>query len=171
MRILIFIILILTNSYSSGGYDHGSPTGKGNLQIDLTWNPFDIIEYGQSYIVLSYGITNKIDFHTYFSRESDGTEQLYYGLMTTFFQNKHLDLSTAIGKRDRLEESHFFFPQLLYNFKLQNDYTIGGSIVNVSKNFLDNNMGITYDVSLFSPLYEKNKKSFIPYFKYFSATK
>ena len=32
-----------------------------------------------------------------------------------------------------LDYNHIFFPQLLYNAKLGNNYTIGGSIVKVNK--------------------------------------
>ena len=46
-RNLTYMILFLSIVFASGGYDHGSSTGKGKFQIDLTWNPFNKINYGQ----------------------------------------------------------------------------------------------------------------------------
>ena len=56
---------------------------KNKIQIDLTWNPFNYFEYGQSYVVFGYGITNKIDLHSYYADHSNynsGVDSYYYGL-------------------------------------------------------------------------------------------
>ena len=47
-------IISLNIINASGGYDNGTSIGKGNVGIDLTWNPFNYWPKGQSYIVLSY---------------------------------------------------------------------------------------------------------------------
>ena len=45
-RIIIILVFVLAIPlFGSGGYDHGTSTGKGQLEIDFTWNPFNIIEY------------------------------------------------------------------------------------------------------------------------------
>ena len=101
---LLIIILYLSVPllYASGGYDHGTSTGKGKLQIDLTWNPFNYFENGQSYIVVGYGITKRLDIHGYFCDHSNyhnGVNSYYYGLFYQFLDSKYLDLATALGKR------------------------------------------------------------------------
>ena len=58
-RILISILIsffIFENHYlyASGGYDNGTATGKDKLGLDITLNPFNYFENGQSFIVLSY---------------------------------------------------------------------------------------------------------------------
>ena len=79
LLLLIFNLITIQIIKASGGFDHGTATGKNKLQIDLTINPFDLIENGQSYIVLSYGLSNTLDFHSYLSHEPTGTNQYYYG--------------------------------------------------------------------------------------------
>ena len=64
---IIFLVLFIGAVWASGGYDHGTATGKGKLQIDLSWNPFNYFEYGQSYLVFGYGITIRIDINGYYS--------------------------------------------------------------------------------------------------------
>ena len=60
-----FTLLILINIYfsnmvhGSGAFDHGTSTGKGKIQIDLTWNPFNYFKNGQSYIMMGYGILER----------------------------------------------------------------------------------------------------------------
>ena len=56
-----------------------------------------------------------------------------------------------------LSYSHYFFPQLLFNIKLKNNFSIGGSFVNVKKEsnpmiFRSNDERITFDIALFLPL-------------------
>ena len=72
-KLLKFFLYLLVSFYfhttilnASGGYDNGTATGKGKLGLDLTWNPFNYFPQGQSYIVLSYGFTDKFDFHSYY---------------------------------------------------------------------------------------------------------
>ena len=136
---------------ASGGFDHGTITGKNKLQIDLTLNPLNMIEFGQSYVVIGYGISKNLDIHGYFSHESNGTNQFYYGLMHQFKQTTQLDLSTAIGMRHRLKQRDLFFPQFLYTIKL-NNFNIGGSIVSVSDLTNKKIYGFTYDIALFFPI-------------------
>ena len=135
---IIFFILFVSMVLASGGYDHGTSTGKGKLQIDLTWNPFNYFENGQSYIVIGYGITKRLDIHGYYCDHGNyhnGVDSYYYGIFYQFLDSKYLDLATAIGKRKMmdLEYGHFFFPQLLYNVKLYNGFSLGGSFVNIKK--------------------------------------
>ena len=159
---IIIFVLFVSIVWTSSGYDHGTATGKGKLQIDLTWNPFNIFENGQSYVVFGYGITNRLDIHGYYADHGnyqDGVDSYYYGIFYQFFDSKYLDLATAFGKRKmmNLEYSHFFFPQILYNIKLGKGYTIGGSLVSVRT---DNeslfakkeNKWLTFDIALFIPI-------------------
>ncbi|SVD92527.1 uncharacterized protein METZ01_LOCUS445381, partial [marine metagenome] len=44
----IILALAVVPLFPSGGYDHGTSTGKGLLELDFTWNPFNIFEQGQS---------------------------------------------------------------------------------------------------------------------------
>ena len=159
---IVILILFAHLLCASGGYDHGTSTGKGKLQIDLTWNPFNYFENGQSYMVFGYGITNKIDLHGYYADHgnyNDGVDSYYYGIFFQFLDSKYLDLATAIGKRKmmHLDYSHIFFPQVLYNIKLGKGYTIGGSLVTVRNDIktpVNNkkNEWLTFDIALFIPL-------------------
>jgi len=154
-RVLFFFLIcvfLIQIAFSSGGYDHGSPVGKNQLQLDFTVNPFDIFPYGQTYIVWSYGLTDKLDFHGYVSRASDGkTDQIYGGLMYCFFQSERLDLSTALGYRQIGTNVDRVVPQFLYNYKFLNGYTIGGSSVAIQQNS-SRHIGYTFDIALYIPL-------------------
>ena len=160
--IIFFLSFFIVNLSASGGYDHGTSTGKDKIQIDLTWNPFNYFEYGQSYLVFGYGITNRIDIHGYYSDHGNfhkGVDSYYYGLFYQFMDSQYLDLATAIGRRriKDLSYSHIFFPQVLFNLKLGRDYTLGGSLVNVkadSKSPLIKieNKWLTFDIALFIPI-------------------
>ncbi len=165
---IIFFVLFVSMIWTSGGYDHGTATGKGKLQLDLTWNPFNIFENGQSYVVFGYGITNKLDIHGYYCDHGNyhnGVDSYYYGLFYQFIDSKYFDLATAIGKRKMmdLDYGHFFFPQLLYNVKLYNDFSLGGSFVNI-KNDTEPLLKkketdwITIDIAFFIPLTKYFKK-------------
>lgn len=88
--LLLTLITLGSAAYASGGYDNGTPAGKGHLDLDFTINPGNQIDNGQSYIVWGYGITEKLDFHGYVSHEDNGTNQIYYGLMYNFISNRHL---------------------------------------------------------------------------------
>ena len=136
--LLAFAAFLSTNlALASGGYDHGTPAGRGNLDLDFTLNPGNAFDDGQSYIVWGYGLTEKLDFHGYVSHEADGTNQAYMGLMYNFYSNDWLDLSTAIGFRQREDITDIFLPQLLYTVKLPNEFDIIGSAVSVY-NLTDN---------------------------------
>ena len=147
---------------SSGAFDHGTATGKGKFQMDLTWNPFNYFENGQSYVVFGYGITNRLDIHGYYSDHGNyhnGVDSYYYGIFFQFLDSKYLDLATAIGKRKMmdLEYGHFFFPQLLYNIKIYNGFSLGGSFISVKKDtkpIIQKTKGdwFAFDVSLFIPI-------------------
>jgi len=170
IRFSVFIILLFDSIIlASGAFDHGTAAGKGILQIDLTWNPFNYFENGQSYAVISYGVNDKLDLHGYYADHGNyknGVDSYYYGIFFQFLNLKYLDLATAIGKRKmkNLNYSHIFFPQLLYNFKIYDGYTIGGSIVRIQKDTEKFNMNTDWfsiDFALFIPL----KKYFLKYKK------
>ena len=160
--LLSVIVLFVSIVGASGGYDHGTSTGKGKLQIDLTWNPFNYFENGQSYVVFGYGITNRLDIHGYYcdhGNYNNGVDSYYYGIFYQILDSKYLDLATAFGKRKMmdLDYSHFFFPQLLYNVKLYNDFSLGGSFVNIKNDseplFKKTKTDwLTIDIALFIPL-------------------
>ena len=166
---IIFFVLFYINVWASGGYDHGTSTGKGKLQIDLTWNPFNYFENGQSYIVIGYGMTNRLDIHGYYCDHGNyhnGVDSYYYGIFYQFLESKYLDLATALGKRKMmdLEYGHFFFPQLLYNVKLYNGFSLGGSFVNIKNDTVSllkktKTDWSTIDIAFFIPLTRYFKKS------------
>tara|TARA_Y100000741_G_scaffold357589_1_gene335651 strand:+ start:650 stop:1297 length:648 start_codon:yes stop_codon:yes gene_type:complete len=159
---LLFSLLIYLSSllYASGGYDNGTPIGKGNLGVDLTWNPFNYWPKGQSYAVLSYGITDNFNIHGYYSSPSKGEDNYYTGLFYQFISNKFLDLSSAIGIRKYTSSNnrHLFAPQILYSIHSFNKLTIGGSLVTV-RNIKENYkiIGTTIDLALIIPIFRNNK--------------
>ena len=118
MTKIIIIVLLLSSPrvWCSGGFDNGTATGKGIFQLDLTWNPFKITDFGQSYAVVSYGITNKFDIHGYISQHTDNYKTWYGGFFYQFLKTKKIDLATSIGIRRRFDKgwTHLFYPQLLY---------------------------------------------------------
>jgi hypothetical protein len=142
--------------FPSGGYDHGTSTGKGQLELDLTWNPFDLIEFGQSYVVIGYGLTSYLDIHGYFAHQTDKDDNYYYGLFYQFIDTKILDLATAIGRRQYIisDINDLFFPQLLFNIKVGKDLTVGGAFVNIQR--ITNNSlksrGTAFDIAIYIPL-------------------
>ena len=148
---LLLFLFSTTFINATGGYDNGSPVGEKNLQLDFTLNPNDIVDYGQSYITWNYGLNDSLDFHGYASHEAKGTNQIYYGLKYTFFQNNTWDLSTALGVRNRKGETHIYAPQLLYTYKLPHEYDIGGSILDVYDITDSKNLGVTYDIAVRIP--------------------
>jgi hypothetical protein len=171
MKIFIVTLLcILTplftsHTNASGGFDHGTLTGKGQVQLDLTWNPFDMFDFGQSYAVWGIGLTDYLDFHGYYSHAADGVDQIYYGLMLGLLSTERLDLSTAVGLRSFYTGggTDLFFPQFLYNIKLDNYFSVGGSLVYVVNN--DSENGVTVDAALFIPLYHSQRDKRITIFK------
>lgn len=154
--ILIVIFISVMPIFSSGGYDHGTSTGKGQLELDFTWNPFDLIEFGQTYIVIGYGLTNHLDIHGYYARQTDKHDNYYYGLFYQFVDTKYLDLATAIGRRQYTvsDVKDLFFPQLLFNIKFSKNLTVGGAFINIQR--ITNNTlksrGTAFDIAIYLPL-------------------
>jgi len=166
LPLILLPLVIGSQSYASGGYDNGTPAGQGNWNIDLTLNPADIIENGQSYIVWGYGLTDHLDFHGYASHEAGGTNQLYYGLMYNFYSNDWMDLSSAVGARHRLGVTDVFFPQALYTIKLPGEFDIIGSVVNVYNTSEGYNRGVALDVALRIPVSIELTPSFVKDIKF-----
>ena len=154
--ILLLILISVVPIFSSGGYDHGTSTGRGQLELDFTWNPFNLIKSGESYIVINYGLTDRLDFHGYFTDHIDNRNNYYYGLFYQFADTKYLDLSTAIGIRQYTEREtkDLFFPQLLYNIKFYKDLTVGGAFVNILRNTNNKLQShkTDFDIALYVPL-------------------
>ncbi len=147
---------------ASGGYDHGTAAGKGNWDVSLTWNPFNYFEQGQSYVVLGYGLTKRLDIHGYYSGTHNGGDNYYGGLSYQFLDTQFLDLSTAVGMRAYTENSnlHLFLPQLLYTVKLSDTFNIGGSVVSIKEEKIKDkseNIGVAKDVFLMVKIYENDK--------------
>ena len=132
---LINILMLNTFLFASGGYDHGSSAGKCIWDISVTINPFNYFEFGQSYMILGYGLTDKLDFQCYYSYSHKGSDNYYGGLLYQFYKSKHLDLSTALGVRKYVKKrtTHLFAPQLLYIYKMNNKISLGGSFVNLNE--------------------------------------
>jgi len=155
-NIIIILLISVTTTFCSGGYDHGTSTGKGQLELDFTWNPFDLIEFGQTYIVVGYGLTSRLDIHGYFSHHTDHQDNYYYGVFYQFIDSKYIDLASAIGKRhytvSKLDD--LFFPQLLFNIKFSKLLSLGGAFVNIQR--ITNNKlqsrGSAFDIALYLPL-------------------
>ena len=38
---ILLIVIVISKLLASGGFDHGTSTGKGQLELDFTWNPFN----------------------------------------------------------------------------------------------------------------------------------
>ena len=144
---------------ASGGYDNGTATGKGKLGLNLTWNPFNYYPEGQSYIIISYGFTEKFDFHSYYSNAANKPDNYYFGMFYQFINNKFIDLSTAIGIRQYKPKSdiHLFTPQLLYTINIYKGLRIGGSFVTIRDITKTRKvLGTTIDVALVIPLFKSD---------------
>jgi len=155
----IFVIFYYSTSIviASGGYDNGTANGKGKLGLDLTWNPFNYFPEGQSYIVASYGFSEKFDIHGYYSIPVSGSDNYYLGLFYQFYKNKYMDLATAVGVRQYRPKSHrhLFAPQLLYTLYVFNGLRFGGSLVAIRD--IDKNNELirtTVDIALIIPLFK-----------------
>jgi len=144
---------------ASGGYDHGTAAGKGNWDISLTWNPYNYFEQGQSYAILGYGLTNRLDIHGYYSYTHIGNDNYYGGFFYQFYQSSRLDLSTGIGIRKYVNEmtTHLFLPQLLYTVKVSDRIRIGGSFVDIRNQNIEGSKGIASDIFLMVKIYENDK--------------
>lgn len=147
---LTCLLLIYSVVFGSGGFDNGTATGKGKFQIDLTFNPFDKYEFGQTYSIMSYGITENFDVHGYISRHNGPFYTWYGGFFYQFHKSHKIDLATAIGIRKRFDDTwtHIFSPQILYALNITEKIKIGGSLVNVYNYTTKNNYGLTYDIAL-----------------------
>ena len=151
MKKLTYLFFILSLVFAeSGAYDNGTSTGKGRFQLDITLNPFNSFDFGQTYFVLSYGLNRTIDLHGYISNHNDEFSTQYVGIFYQFINKNKIDLATAVGMRS-LPNGKFdiFFPQLLYTYQLNNDFYLGGSIVNIRGKNLIHNYGTTLDFGLF----------------------
>ena len=170
MKIKIILLLLPICLIASGGYDNGTATGKGQFQIDLTWNPFDRIDFGQTYIVMSYGLSHRLDIHGYISHHTGGYETWYGGVFYQFLKTKRMDFATAVGIRRRFDENwiHLFAPQLLYTIHLNDRLNLGGSVVNLMESLVDKStgdkdkrlskLGVAVDVGVFYRLKYKSQK-------------
>ena len=163
---MIIIIAIVcyhwytTTLSASGGYDNGTATGKGKLGLDLTWNPFNYFPEGQSYLILSYGFSDKFDIHGYYSIPASGSDNYYLGVFYQFYKNIYLDLATAVGIRKyrKISERHLFAPQLLYTFYPFRSLRIGGSLVALRDIDRNNKLiGTTVDIAILIPIYIPEK--------------
>ena len=88
---LICLIFSVATLFGSGGYDHGTSAGKGNWDISLTWNPFNYFKQGQSYVVLGYGITDRLDIQGYYSNTYRENDNFYGGIFYQFFESSQAD--------------------------------------------------------------------------------
>jgi len=170
MKIKILLLLLPICLIASGGYDNGTATGKGQFQIDLTWNPFDWVDFGQTYIVMSYGLSHRLDIHGYISHHPQGYKTWYGGVFYQFLKTQKMDLATAVGVRRRFDENwtHIFAPQLLYTIHLNDRLNLGGSVVNIMESLSDNStgdrdkklnkLGVAVDVGVFYRLKYKSQK-------------
>ena len=158
--IVISCLLLFCCVWGSGGYDNGTASGKGKFQLDLTWNPFDRFDFGQTYAVMSYGITNQLDVHGYISNHSGDYNTWYGGIFYQFLDTKRLDLATAVGIRRRFNENwtHIFVPQLLYTAYLTKKLFVGGSIVNIINPNEKIKFDTAVDVGIFYQLKYETKR-------------
>lgn len=157
---LINIFILNTFLFASGGYDHGSSAGKGKWDISLTLNLFNYFEYGQSYAIIGYGLTNKIDLQLYYSHSHKGNGNYYTGLLYQFYDSQRIDLSTAIGIRKYTNQNntHLFAPQLLYTLKLTDNFKIGGSFVMLNDiNEDQKQLGLAKDIFFMLNIFENEK--------------
>ena len=115
-----------------------------------------MFEQGQSYVVLGYGLTDKLDIHGYYSIHTEGFHTYYAGLFYQFLRSEKMDLATAVGMRINRENknSDLFLPQLLYTIKLKDGYSVGGSFVNIMSDLNQSveSMPLAMDVAFFIPL-------------------
>jgi hypothetical protein len=155
---LICLLITITTVFASGGFDHGTSTGRGKFQFDITLNPFNYFKFGQDFIVGSYGFTNQLDIHGYISRDYNHEYTVYAGVFFQFLSSKKLDLATALGFRKNLKMNwtHVFMPQLLYTYNLSEKVYVGGSLVNVMDLDSKNNFGTTIDFGIFKKIRYKS---------------
>lgn len=160
MKIKILLILLPLCLIASGGFDNGTATGKGQFQFDLTWNPFGRFDFGQTYIVISYGLSNRFDVHGYISYHNEGYQTWYGGIFYQFLKTKKVDLATAVGIRRRSDKNwkHIFAPQLLYTVHLNDRLYLGGSVVEVRSQNPKPKFSPAIDIAMFYKFKYKSKK-------------
>jgi len=148
LKPLIAYLFLISVNYASGGFLNGTAVGKGKFRLDITINPFDQIKYGQSYFVLGYGITDKFNITSYVSRHPGHYYTAYIGGLYQFINTNRIDLSTGFGlrKRQTKDWTHIFFPQLLYTYKLNDRFSIMGSLVSINDYQKDKNFGFSNDI-------------------------
>ena len=148
---LQYTLLLISSLMAGSGYDHGTAAGKGNLDIALTWNLGDQIEFGQTYVVFSYGITGRMDIHGYVSHHTEGHETWYTGIFYQFLKFQSIDMATAVGIRRQFDQNwtHLFFPQILYTLHLNEKIYVGGSFVNLKDVSLKENLGVAIDIAFY----------------------
>jgi len=154
------INLLFSLLFGSGGYDSGTSAGKGNFDISLTWNPFNYFKYGQTYSVIGYGITDKLDIHGYYSTTKDRGSNYYAGLFYQFIDNKYLDAATAFGARfiNSEKKPDLFLPQLLYTIKINKKLFLGGSFVNIiEQGSKINELKLSKDIFLIANIFDNKK--------------
>ena len=161
MRIITIVLIWGITLWGGSGYDHGTAAGKGNLDIALTWNLLDYFENGQSYVVLGYGITDKIDIHGYYSSPVNNNDNYYAGLFYQFYESNRIDLATAVGLRKYIndDKQHIFVPQLLYTVKLGKGYEIGGSFVGLVEK--EDYLGTVIDAAIYIPIIKQRENTLI----------
>ena len=154
LQSLVFSVSIIL---ASGGYDHGTSAGKGNFDLSLTWNPFNYFNQGQSYAVIGYGLTDRLDIHSYYSFVNRENDNYYGGFFYQFYKSKWIDLATAIGVRKykNKEVMHLFMPQLLYTIYLTEKVHIGGSIVDIKNYDSMTRKGTAIDTFFIFKIFEK----------------
>jgi len=159
LKKLIPLFLFFAILFASGGYDHGTSTGKRNWDISLTWNPFNYFKQGQSYVVFGYGLTERLDIHGYYSYSHYKNDNYYGGFSYQFYKSNRIDLSTAIGVRKYQDAptTHIFLPQLLYTVRFSERMGIGGSFVDIRSQNLEVSKGVAIDVFLMVKIYESKK--------------
>ena len=125
-------------------------------------------------MVLGYGLTKRLDIHSYYSASHNGGDNYYGGLSYQFLDTPFLDLSTSVGMRAYMDNSnmHLFLPQLLYTVKLSDRIYVGGSFVDIrgvslfdnstrdkdtSTGSVQGKFGVTKDVFLMVNIYENEK--------------
>ena len=159
-KIILIIIFVLPSlTFASGGYDNGTATGKGKFRLDVTWNPFNQFDFGQTYAVISYGITNRLDVLGYISDHAGTYGTWYGGIFYQFLDTKRLDLATAVGIRRRfnMDWTHVFLPQLLYTAQITKRIHIGGSFVDIRNHKSGGRYGTAIDVGVFYRLNYETK--------------
>lgn len=156
---LINIVILHTLAFSSGGYDISSAHGKGAFHFSLTLNPFNYFKQGQSYLVIGYGLTKKINLKGYYSNSSLNQGNYYMGLTYQYYNSTKLNLSSAIGLRKYTNSTitHIFFPQLLYSINLNEKLKLCGSVVNIRNQNLKSNLGTAIDTFILYNIFDNKK--------------